>query len=82
MLVKCRKYSTLYPDGSQNVGDVFELTKEQAEYYESLGWVEALPTELQPKQKRGKKKSKRDFAVDLSKSEHNGRYLEHKYTGK
>jgi len=82
MLVKCRKYSTQYPEGVQNIGDVIELTKEQASYFESIGWIEILPKELQPKGKKGRKKPERDFAVDLSKSEMVGRNLEHKYTSR
>jgi hypothetical protein len=85
MLVKCKKYSTMYPEGSQNIGDIFELTKEQALYYENIGWVEPLPDELQPRKekKRGRpKKVGRDFAVDLSKSLTKGRFLEKRFTDK
>ena len=78
MLVKCKKYSVTYPDGGQKVGDIFDLTKDQAIYYESIGWVEILSIGLQPKNKRGRKKIT-GFATDLSKSVLKGRYLEHIY---
>ena len=76
MLVKCLHYSVTYPTGGQNIGDVFDLAKAQAEYYEKLGWVEIFPQELQPKAKRGKRKV--EYIVsDLSKSLQNGRHMEH-----
>ncbi len=62
----------------QNVGDVFDLPKSQAEYFEQIGWIEILPQELQPDQKKGrKKKNEIKGAVDLSKSKMVGKYPEH-----
>ena len=76
MLVKCLHYSVTYPTGGQNIGDIFDLAKAQADYYEKMGWVKILPQELQPKVKRGKRKV--EFIVsDLSKSAQNGRHMEH-----
>lgn len=66
----------------QNVGDIFDLTKNQAEYYEKLGWVQILPEELQPKHGRGRKKVLHKSAIDLSKSSLNGRFLEHNFSQK
>ena len=77
MLVKCKHYSVTYPTGMQNVGDVFDLTKDLAEYYEKLNWVEILPKELQPVAKRGKKKISINSPSNLSNSKLNGRNLEH-----
>ena len=80
MLVRCRHYSVTYPTstGMQKEGDIFNLTKEQAEYYTNLGWVEILPQELQPEIKRGrKKKLESNSPSNLSNSKSNGRYLEH-----
>ena len=78
MLVRCKKYSVTYPTGVQNVGDIFDLPKFQAEYYQKIDWVGILPQELQPEVKRGKKKKNIiKGAVDLSKSKHNGRFLDH-----
>ena len=68
MLVRCKHYSTLYPNGPQNLGDIFDITKNLAEYYKELGWVEILPLELQPKAKAGKRKKEINFVTDLSKS--------------
>ena len=68
MLVRCKHYSTLYPNGGQNPGDIFDITKNLAEYYKELGWVEILPLGLQPKAKAGKRKKETNFATDLSKS--------------
>ncbi len=80
MLVRCKKYSVMYPNGSQNIGDIFDLSNIQADYFSKLKWVEILPEELQPKVKKGRKKieakNSKEFAVDLSKSKHNGRHLE------
>jgi hypothetical protein len=78
ILVKCKKYSVTYPDGGHRVGDVFDMTKEQAKYYSDIGWVISLPDELQPKNKRGRKKIT-GFATDMSKSPLKGRYLEHTF---
>ncbi len=75
MLVKAKHYSVTYPDGGHKIGDIFNLTKEQAGYYVKLGWVEILPDELQDK-KKGRKKVDQS-TVDLSKSTHDGRYLSH-----
>ena len=75
MLVKCLHYSVTYPTGGQNIGDIFDLAKAQADYYEKMGWVKILPQELQPKAKRGKRKT--EFIVtDLSKSRTVGLFLE------
>ena len=81
-LVKCKHYSTLYPTstGMQKEGDIFNLTKEHAEYYTNLGWVEILPQEEQPKPKRGRKRVE-CIVSDLSKSEYEGRNLVHIYKG-
>lgn len=78
MLVRCKHYSVQYPTGMQNVGDIFDLTKDLAEYYEKLNWVEILAQELQPEVKRGRKK-KLEFnrPSNLSNSKLNGRNLEH-----
>ena len=80
MLVRCKHYSTLYPSRGQSVGDIFDLSKAQAEYYEKMGWVESLSQEMQPKAKRGKKRAE-SIVFDLSKSKQVGRYLEHIYKG-
>ena len=82
MLVCCKHYSVTYPTptGMQNVGDIFNLTKEQAEYYENIGWVRILPLDEQPKPKRGRKKVE-CIVSDLSKSEYEGRNLVHIYKG-
>ena len=80
MLVKCKHYSVTYPDGGHQIGDVFDLSKAQTEYYEKMGWVETLPQEMQPKAKRGKKRVE-SIVFDLSKSKQVGRYLEHIYKG-
>lgn len=78
MLVKCKKYSVTYPSGGQKIGDIFDLTKAQADYYSELDWVEILPDILQPDKKRGRKKlDNTKPAVDLSKSVHVGRSLQH-----
>lgn len=81
MLVKCKKYSVTYPGGGQKEGDIFDLVKEQAEYYASLGWVEILPDTMQPAptKKRGRNKDMNNVkhAVDLSKSSYVGRNLQH-----
>ena len=69
-----------YPDGGHQVGDIFELPKEQVLYYEKISWVEVLPQEMQPKAKRGKKRAE-SIVFDLSKSKQVGRYLEHIYKG-
>ena len=75
MLVKCLHYSVTYPTGGQNIGDIFDLAKAQADYYEKMGWVKILPQELQPKAKRGKRKV--EYIVsDLSKSRTVGLFLE------
>lgn len=81
MLVRCLHYSTTYPDGGHKIGDIFDLPKLQAEYYQKIDWVQILPKELQPEvKKRGKKKKNQaKGVVDLSKSEHNGRFLDHIY---
>lgn len=76
MLVKCKHYSVTYPDGGHRVGDIFDMTREQAKYYSNINWVDILPDELQSKNKRGRKKIT-GFATDLSKSPQKGRYLEH-----
>ena len=82
MLVKCKHYSTTYPDGGHRIGDIFDLTKDLAEYYTNLGWIEILPQELQPETKRGrKKKLESNSPSNLSNSKLNGRYLEHVYKG-
>ena len=80
MLVRCKHYSVTYPTGGQNIGDIFDLTKAQTDYYEKMGWVETLPQEMQPKAKRGKKRVE-SIVFDLSKSKQVGRYLEHIYKG-
>ncbi len=82
MLVRCRHYSVTYPTstGMQKEGDIFNLTKEQAEYYARIGWVEILPQDEQPKVRRGRKKIE-SIVSDLSKSKQVGRYLEHIYKG-
>ena len=78
MLVKCKHYSVTYPDGGHRIGDIFDLTKELADYYANLGWVEILLQELQPEIKRGrKKKLESNSPSNLSNSKSNGRYLEH-----
>lgn len=82
MLVRCKHYSVTYPTstGMQNVGDIFDLTKDLAEYYTNIGWVEILAQGLQPEIKRGrKKKLELNSPSNLSNSELNGRYLEHKF---
>lgn len=80
MLVCCKHYSVTYPDGGHRVGDIFDLTKDLAEYYEKLNWVKILAQELQPEVKRGrKKKLESNSPSNLSNSELNGRYLEHKF---
>ena len=76
MLVKCKHYSVTYPDGLHREGDIFNLTKDQVEFYAKLGWIEILPDELQQDKKKGRKKVDQS-AVDLSKSLHDGRYLRH-----
>lgn len=83
MLVRCKHYSVTYPTstGMQNVGDIFDLSKIQAEYYEKIGWVEILPKELQPVLKRGKRKLESNSPSNLSNSKLNGRLLEHVYKG-
>ena len=80
MLVKCKHYSTSYPSGGQSVGDIFDISKAQVDYYTQLGWVEALPQELQPKSKRGKKRIG-SIVTDLSKSQQVDRYPQHIYKG-
>jgi len=80
MLVRCKHYSTSYPSGGQSVGDIFDISKAQVDYYTQLGWVEALPQELQPKSKRGKKRIG-SIVTDLSKSQQVGRYPQHIYKG-
>lgn len=78
MLVKCIHYSVTYPDGGHRVGDIFDLTKDLAEYYEGIGWVSILSQELQPEVKRGrKKKLESNSPSNLSNSQPNGRNLEH-----
>lgn len=78
MLVRCKHYSVTFPTGMQNVGDVFDIPKAQAEYYQKIDWIEILPKELQPEVKRGKKKKNEiKSAVDLSKSKKVGKYSEH-----
>lgn len=77
MLVKAKHYSVTYPDGGHRIGDIFDLTKDLAEYYEKLNWVEILPKELQPVAKRGKKKLGYNSPSNLSNSKLNGRNLEH-----
>lgn len=80
MLVRCLHYSISYSSGGQKIGDIFDLPKIQAENYQKMGWVEILPNSLQPEVKRGKKKKNQvKGVVDLSKSEHNGRFLNHIY---
>jgi len=79
MLVRCKHYSTTYPNGGHNIEDIFDLAKEQAIFYSNIGWVEILPDELQPKVKRGRKRSNNNI-VDLSKSVHVGRYPQHIFT--
>lgn len=82
MLVKCLHYSVTYPTstGMQNVGDIFDLSKDIAEYYEQIGWVDILSQELQPEVKRGrKKKLESNSPKNLSNSKLNGRLLEHKF---
>lgn len=82
MLVKCTHYSVTYPDGGHRVGDIFDLTKDLAEYYEKLNWVKILAQELQPEVKRGrKKKLESNSPSNLSNSKLNGRDLEHVYKG-
>ncbi len=76
MLVKCKHYSSSYPDGGHEVGDIFDITKGQAEYYTQIGWVEVLPQELQPEGRKGKRK-KSNFATDLSKSKHIDKTVAH-----
>ena len=70
MLVRSLHYSANFPDGGHKEGDIFDITKNQAEYFTSIGWVEILPQEWQPEVKRGKKKKAINigFATDLSKS--------------
>ena len=78
MLVKAKHYSVTYPDGGHRIGEIFDLTKDLAEYYTNLGWVEILPQELQPEIKRvRKKKLESNGPSNLSNSKSNGRYLEH-----
>ena len=80
MLVRCKHYSTLYPDGGHNVGDIFDISKSQAEYFEQIGWIESLPQQLQPEVKKGRKKRNEvKCAVDLSKSKTVDKHLEHIY---
>lgn len=68
-LVRCKHFSIIYPTGPQRVGDVFELTKEQAEYYVKLKWVEILPNHQQLKNLNGKLQVSKDRpAFDLSKT--------------
>lgn len=76
-LVKCLHYSVTYPNGGHRVGDIFDLSKDLAEYYTNIGWVETLPKELQPPIKRGKKKLESNSPSNLSNSQLNGRNLEH-----
>lgn len=82
MLVRCKHYSTTYPTGMQNIGDIFDITKIQADYYSKMNWVEILPDELQPEVKRGKKKKESGCAIDLSKSINIDRHLEHNFAQK
>ncbi len=82
MLVKCKHYSITYPTGMQNVGDIFDVTKLQADFYFKMGWIEILPDELQPGVKRGKKKKETSCAIDLSKSLNVDRHLEHNFSQK
>lgn len=83
MLVRCKHTSILYPEGKQNIGDIFDLPKLQAENYEKMEWVEILPKELQSEVKRGKKKKNElKGPTDLSKSPLVGRYLEHNFSHK
>jgi len=77
MLVRCKHYSTTYPNGGHTIGDIFDLAKEQAIFYSDIGWVNILPDELQPKIKRGRRKSNNNAVIDLSKSMHIGRYPQH-----
>ena len=66
MLVKCLHFSMTYPDGQHRKGDIFELSKKDAERYESYGWVDILPKQLQPKRKgRPKKVSNNPPARDI-----------------
>ena len=82
MLVKCLHYSTSYPSGGQSVGDIFDISKAQVEYYTQLGWVEALPQELQPKKSRGKQRKATDIPLDMSKSPQVDRNLQHNFSSK
>ena len=81
MLVKAKHYSVQYPTGMQNVGDIFDLTKDLADYYASIGWVEILPQELQPEIKRGrKKKLGYNSPSNLSNSKLVNRTLQHNFS--
>jgi len=66
MLVKVLKYSTTYPTGPQNKGDIIELTKEEAKHYIDLGWVEPLPKNMQTKKSKKKILEERNLVKDLS----------------
>lgn len=69
MLVKCKKFSVIYPTGPQRIGDIFELNKKQADFYAELGWVEILPKHFQSKNEQGKLVvSIEKPALDLSKN--------------
>ena len=82
MLVKAKHYSVTYPTstGMQNVGDIFDLPKLQADYYASIGWVEILAQELQPQVKRGKKKISINSPINLSNSKLVNRTLQHNFS--
>lgn len=69
MKVKCLHYSASYPDGGQRVGDLFDLTKSQAEYYESIGWIKILHKGIQTARKRGRFQ-KNNTLKDLSSGQH------------
>lgn len=51
MLVECLHYSTEYPlpHNVQDEQDIFELSNNQAKYYEDLKWVRILPEKVQRK---------------------------------
>ena len=80
MLVKAKHYSVTYPDGGHRIGDIFDLTKDLAEYYTNLGWVEILAQELQPQVKRGKKKISINSPINLSNSKLVNRTLQHNFS--
>ncbi len=87
-LVKCLHYSVTYPTGMQNIGDIFNLPKNQADYFSKLGWVEVLLEESQPIPKKGRKRLdsniETNYAIDLSKSEVavGSRLIEHRFVNK